>query len=273
MLNPPFPELDDLLTAMGEVGRHLAEIEACEGAAGNISVCLRWQVELSSRFPLTRKIELPQPVPELAGATFIVSGSGRRLREILDEPTAHLACIVVDEAGQHGIMHTSHQCRFERVTSEFNSHLAVHYDHITRTNTNFHAIIHAQPIHLTYLSHIPRYQEVYYLNTHLLRWQPETIINLPEGIGFIPFQIPGSAELMVANVEALRRQRIVIWAKHGLMARSDTTIKHAADLIDYAETAAKYEYFNLSIGEIGEGLSPDELRGICAAFKVKQNIF
>ena len=93
------------------------------------------------------------------------------------------------------------------------------------------------------------------------------------GIGFIPFQIPGSAELMVANVEALRRQRIVIWAKHGLMARSDTTIKHAADLIDYAETAAKYEYFNLSIGEIGEGLRPDELRSICAAFKVKQNIF
>ena len=67
---------------------------------------------------------------------------------------------------------------FERVTSEFNSHLAVHYDQICESGTNFHAVIHAQPVHLTYLSHIPRYQDEQYLNTHLLRWQPETIINL-----------------------------------------------------------------------------------------------
>ena len=75
---------------IGEAGRHLAEIEASEGAAGNVSVCLRWPVELRTRFPLIDEIELPQAVPELAGATFIVSGSGRRLREIIDEPTANL---------------------------------------------------------------------------------------------------------------------------------------------------------------------------------------
>ena len=51
MLEAPYPELDDLLTMMGEAGRHLAEIEASEGAAGNISVCLRWPVELRTRFP------------------------------------------------------------------------------------------------------------------------------------------------------------------------------------------------------------------------------
>ena len=45
MLNPPYPELDDLLDMIGEAGRHLAEIEASEGAAGNISVCIRWPVE------------------------------------------------------------------------------------------------------------------------------------------------------------------------------------------------------------------------------------
>jgi rhamnulose-1-phosphate aldolase len=134
-------------------------------------------------------------------------------------------------------------------------------------------VIHAQPIHLTYLSHIPRYQNTEYLNTHLLRWQPETIIHLPEGIGFIPFRLPGSPELMAANVEALRNHRIVIWAKHGVMARSDHSVKGAADRVEYAETAAKYESLNLSNGEIGEGLSADEIRSLCAAFHVRQRIF
>ena len=275
MLKEPYPELDDLLEMMGEAGRHLADIEASEGAAGNISVCLRslWHIEPRTRFPVEDEIKLPQAVPELAGATFLVTGSGRRLREIVDDPTANIACIVVNENGETGKLYTSYHQRFEQVTSEFNSHLAVHYDQILSSGTNFHAVIHAQPMHLTYLSHIPRYQDENYLNTHLLRWQPETIINLPRGIGFIPFRLPGSPELMAANVESLRQHRIVIWAKHGVMARSDVSVKRAADRVEYAETAAKYEYLNLSTGEVGEGLSVDEILQICKKFNVEQNIF
>ncbi|HLE90421.1 MAG TPA: class II aldolase/adducin family protein [Anaerolineales bacterium] len=273
MIQPPYPELDDLLTMIGEAGRHIAEIEASEGAAGNVSVCLRWPIEIRTRFPLADEFELPQPVPELANATFIVSGSGRRLREIIDEPTASLACIVVNEGGRTGKLHTSYNRRFERVTSEFNSHLAVHYDQICSGGTNFHAIIHAQPVNLTYLSHIPRYQDEQYLNTHLLRWQPETVINLPEGIGFLPFCIPSSPELMEGNVASLRKHRIVIWAKHGVMARSDVSVKRAADRVEYAETAAKYECLNLGVGEVGEGLSTDEIRAICKTFNIQQSIF
>jgi rhamnulose-1-phosphate aldolase len=203
----------------------------------------------------------------------LVSGSGRRLREIIDEPTANIACVVVNDNGRTGKLYTSYNRRFERVTSEFNSHLAVHYDQILSSHTNFHAVIHAQPVHLTYLSHIQRYQDETYLNTHLLRWQPETIINLPEGIGFIPFQLPDSPELMKANVECLRQHRIVIWAKHGVMARSDISVKRATDRVEYAETAARYEYISLTTGEIGEGLSLEELQSICKTFNVQQNIF
>jgi rhamnulose-1-phosphate aldolase len=273
MLHEPYPGLDDLLEMMGEAGHHLAEIEASEGAAGNISVCLSWKIEPRTRFPVETKITLPLSVPELAGATFLVTGSGRRLREIIDDPTASIACIVVDEGGETGRFYTSYHRRFEQVTSEFNSHLAVHYDQVLSSGTNFHAVVHAQPIHLTYLSHVPRYRDEQYLNTHLLRWQPETIINLPEGMGFIPFRIPSSTDLMSANVESLRIHRVVLWSKHGAMARSDVSVKRAADRIEYAETAAKYEYLNLSAGEIGEGLTVEEIRAICTAFNVEQSIF
>ncbi len=273
MLQAPYPELEDLLKMMGEAGKHLSDIEASEGAAGNISICLRWPIEVRTRFPLMDEIELTQPVPELAGATFLASGSGRRLREIIDEPVASIGCLRVNEGGQTGKLFTSHQRRFERLTSEFNSHLAVHYDQVLSSGTNFHAVIHAQPPHLTYLSHIPRYRDERYLNEHLLRWQPETIINLPEGIGFAPFQVPSSPALMAATLEALRKHRIVVWAKHGVMARSDVSVKRAADRVEYGETAAKYEYLNLCAGEVGEGLNAEEIRDICKTFNIQQNIF
>jgi rhamnulose-1-phosphate aldolase len=273
MLEAPYPDLNDLLEMMGEAGRHLSDIEASEGAAGNISICLRWPLEPRTRFPLVGEIELPQVVPELAGATFLVSGSGRRLREIIDDPTAHIACLLVNEGGRTAALYTSFHRRFERVTSEFNSHLAVHYDQILRSGTNFHAVIHAQPPYLTYFSHIPSYRDEAYLNQHLLRWQPETIVQLPEGIGLVPFYLPGSPELMEATVQSLRLHRIVIWAKHGVMARSDVSVKRAADRVEYAETAARYEYLNLNAGEPAEGLLPEEIRAICQAFDVKQSIF
>jgi rhamnulose-1-phosphate aldolase len=157
---------------------------------------------------------------------------------------------------------------FERLTSEWNSHLAVHDDTVERTGTNFHAIVHAQPPRLTYLSHIPEYADEAYLNRRLLRWEPETIVNLPAGLGFLPFMLPGSAKLMAANVVSLRTHRIVLWAKHGVMARSSISVKRAVDRIEYAETGASYEYMDLLNGGRAEGLTVDELRAVVAAFDV-----
>jgi rhamnulose-1-phosphate aldolase len=272
-IEAPYPELDEILTLIGEAGHRLSEIEATEGAAGNISVFIGWPLDPRRRFPIEEPIELSEPAPELAGKAFLVTGSGRRLREIIEAPAANLGCVVVQPGGMMGTLHTAPGRLFARLTSEWNSHLAVHRDYIARSGTNFHAIVHAQPLHLTYLSHVPRYQDTGVLSRQLLRWQPESIVNLPEGIGFIPFALPGSPDLMAATVEGLRRHRIVVWAKHGVMARSDISVKRAGDRIEYAETGARYEYMNLVNGEQGTGLTAEEVRAICAAFDIKQTIF
>ena len=272
-IDAPYPELDELMTLIGEAGERLSEIEASEGAAGNISVYMGWPIDPRRRFPIVETIDLPVPLPELAGGAFLVSGSGRRLREIIHDPAANLGFVAVDEGGHTGRLYTSPRRLFARLTSEFNSHLAVHADQVKRTGTNFHAIIHAQPPHLTYLSHVARYRDESYLNRHLLRWQPEMIVNLPEGLGSVPFQLPGSPELEAATVESLRIHRVVVWCKHGVMARSDQSVKRAADRVEYAETGARYEYMNLANGEQGEGLADTEIRAICAAFGIQQTIF
>jgi len=268
-----FSTLKDYISQFGDAGRYLSDIGTCEGAAGNLSLCLRWTIEPRDLFPVITQVELPLEVPALAGATLLVSGSGRRLRDIKDDPFGNLACLVIDEAGKTAQQYTAPDCPFKRVTSEFNSHLAVHYDQMLTGKIDFHAIVHVQPVHLTFLSHIPRYQDEEFLNQHLLRWQPETIINIPEGIGFMPFQVPGSAELMSANDVWMRNHRLVLWAKHGVMARSDQSLVEAVNLVEYAEAAARYEYLNLAAGEPAMGLSRDEIRAICAASHIEQDYF
>jgi rhamnulose-1-phosphate aldolase len=256
-LDQPFPELDELLATIGATGQRLGGIDASEGAAGNISMVIGWPLEVRRRFPMSEPFELPLPVPALAGHLVIVTGSGRRLRDIHLDPAANLAAVLISADGRAETLQTSPRRLFQQPTSEFNSHLAVHNDQVSRTGTNFHALIHAQPPHLV---------------QQLLRWEPETIVNLPEGIGILPYKLPGSPAMMEANVAGLQQYRIVVWSKHGVMARSDLSVTRAADRIEYAETAAMYEYMNLVNGNRAEGLTRDELREVVQAFNVQTTL-
>jgi rhamnulose-1-phosphate aldolase len=266
-------ELNSLLNQLGEVGKRLSDIDAAEGAAGNLSICFREPLDVTLLFPNMQIVELPVPAPDLAGATLIVTGSGRRLRDIMEAPTANLACIIVEAEGRRGKMFTSLDCSFKRVTSEFNSHLAVHHDQMRSKDIKLHTVLHGQPVYLTFLSHLAVYQDKPYLNRHLLRWQPETILNFPQGIGILPFILVGSAQLMIETMLAMRGHQLVVWSQHGVMARSDNSIPHALDLIEYAETAAHYEFLNLIGGDLTAGLTPEAIRAIAESVKVQQNIF
>lgn len=262
------PELDELLTSMGAGGHRICEIDASEAGAGNISVYAGWDIEVRRRFPIAEEITLPVPAPALAGHTILVTGSGRRLRQIHEDPEANVGAVVVHEGGLTGTMYTSPRRLFERLTSEFNSHLAVHQDQVALRGVTFQAVVHAQPMNLTYLSHVPAYQDTESMNTRILRWEPESIVSLSAGIGVLAFMIPGSAELMAANVEGLREFEIVLWSKHGVMARSDLSVTRAVDRIEYAETGAKYEYMDLVAGGRAEGLKPEEIGAVAREFDI-----
>jgi rhamnulose-1-phosphate aldolase len=261
-----------VLAGIGQAGRALAGIGACEGAAGNISVCEAEPFDVTRRFPVSERFALPVPVPELAGFTVFATGSGRRLRELADAPVEGVGVLTIDD-GSTATLWTSPRRRFERLTSELNSHLAVHADRVRSTGVRFHALVHAQPPRLTMLSHIPEYRDGDTLTRRLLRWEPETIVNLPEGIAVLPYLLPGSPQLMAASVTALRTHRIVLWSKHGVLARSDQSVTQAADIVEYAETAAGYEQMDLAMGRRGDGLSDGELREIIRALGVKSILY
>lgn len=263
------PRLDDLLTAMGAAGTRICEIDSAEAGAGNISVYVAGALDgVADRFEDAEEVDLPLAAPALAGGTVLVTGSGRRLREIAADPEASVGVLTVHDGGLTGTLHTSARRRFDRLTSEFNSHLGVHQDQVARRGIAFQAVVHAQPPHLTYLSHIPAYRETKELNARILRWEPETVVSLAEGVNVLEFMIPGSAEMMTANVEGLRDFRITLWSKHGVMSRSDLSVTRAVDTIEYAETGAKYEYMDLVAGGRAEGLRREEITAVATEFGI-----
>ena len=265
--------LDGLLAQMGQAGKRLTALGACEGAAGNISVCVRWHLEFTARFPLHEQVHLTKPVPELQGAALLVSGSGCRLGDIYDDPAANLGCLLVEPGGVTGQLYSAPESHFTSLTSELNTHLAVHYAVMLADQPDFNALLHAQPPYLTFLSHIDAYRDERYLNRRLLRWEPETIVQFPQGIGLVEYQTPGSPELAAATVASLHTHTLTLWSRHGVMSRSDVSVSQACDRIEYAEAAARYEYLNLAAGEPASGLSPGEIRSLCKALKVQQDIF
>lgn len=264
--------LDDILAGIGRAGQRMTEIDAAEAGAGNISVCVAEPISLTTVFDATREILLPYPSPALAGHTVVITGSGCRLRSLARDPELNLGVVIVHEGGMAGTLHHATRGEFTRPTVEFNSHLAVHEDHVRRRGVPFHAIVHAQPLHLTLLSNVPEYQNTGTLNDRLLRWQAETIVHLAEGIGYLPFMVPGSDELTMANLASLRHHQLVLWAKHGVMARSDASVLAACDRIEYAETAARYEYMNLAIGGRATGLTDAELSRVVRTFGVTTDL-
>jgi rhamnulose-1-phosphate aldolase len=263
------PTLDRTLAQMADTGVRMAETEAAEGAAGNISV-FSAELEPSPNFARRSTLDLPIAVPHLADGWVVVTGAGRRLRDTGIAPEATVCLLHIQAGGTQAIVYTGEGVR---PTSELNTHLAVHNDHVRRRNLRYHAVVHAQPLRLTYLSHIPRYQDTFTLNRRLLRWQPETIVEFPEGIAILPFQMPGSEEQMQVTAEALTRYRGVIWARHGIVTRADSGPAKAGDLVEYAEAAAQYEYLNMVAGEQSSGLSDDEMRLICDRLHIEQVYF
>lgn len=261
-------DLPAQLAMIGEAGERISEIGAAEAAAGNISVFMTHTDDLSAVMPDQELITLPVPAPALVGGVLLVTGSGRRLRQLGRDPLASIGAVTVMDDGLTATLHTAPQRRFATLTSEVNSHLAVHQDQVRARQLEHHAVVHAQPTKLTYLSHIPSYRTTTAMNAALLRWEPETIVSLSDGIGVLPFAVPGSADMGELNLEGLRAHRLVVWSKHGTMSRSDESVLKAVDLVEYAEAAAAYEVTDLMCGQRAEGITAQELLDVSGAFSI-----
>jgi rhamnulose-1-phosphate aldolase len=272
-MSTPSTLIQKTMHDMGVVGSMLHKMGAAEGAAGNISCGFKTAPDFSTVFPVQTMVDMPFSAPEMSGFGFLATGSGCRLRDVLDHPTENVGAWVVNPGGLSGTYFTAEGVSFTRLTSEFNTHMAFHRAKILETGVDINYIVHGHPPKTTFLSHIDRYQNEEYLNQHLLHWEPETLFHFPTGVGMAQFRTPGTMELTQETLRALTNHEFVIWARHGAVARSAKSFMHCFDMIEYIETAAQYEYFNLTVGEQSTGISSPEMVTFARIAGINQTVF
>lgn len=260
------------LLEMAEVGKVVHGMRASEGASGNISIMIDEDVDPSPLFTEQIPIRLSIPFAKLVGKFVFATGSNCRLRRISLNPLHSVAFLEIISDGSEAIMHLHKDHRFSKPTSELKSHLMLHQRAVEKGNQGFNAVLHAHPRFVKFISHIPEYQDEDYFNQELMRWHPEMIVFMPEGIAFIPYQLTGSDRLMQVTKDVIGEHKAIVWERHGLITTSNQSLLAALDLLEYVESAAFSEYLNKIAGKRAKKLTDPEVEEIASVFGLRTDL-
>ena len=255
--------IDEIKKTSGDMARR----GWAESNGGNIS--LRLNEERFQAFngfpPKSGWVKLPMTMPEIAGERFLVTGTGRFLRNIDVAPEKNTGVIEIDQKGEAYQLLWGYEPA-GAPTSELPAHLLSHCRIKEKTNNQSFAFIHTHPnsvIALTYA--------VANLNTKSLTrllWQShaECIVVFPQGVEFLPWMMAGSMDLGRATADAISRRNLAVWQFHGICG-CGRNLDEAFGRIDVAEKAAEICLRVMAAGGAKQTLSDVQLRAIAANFK------
>jgi rhamnulose-1-phosphate aldolase len=160
------------------------------------------------------------------------------MRDLAENPEENLCFIYISENGSaYHIVAASDVTEGIRPTSELLTHLAIH-QMLIHTKRPELAVVHAHVTELIALSHIPGLNSEEAVNNLLWGMHPETKMFVPDGAGYVPFEVPGSETLARSTVKAFESHQAVIWEKHGCMAIAES-VPDAFDTLDILAKAAR----------------------------------
>lgn len=205
-------------------------------------------------------------VPNLAGEYFLVTGSGKFFRNVAINPEDSICMIEIDDkGGQYRIVWGL--INGGRPTSELPTHLMNHEVKKIITNGTYRVIYHAHTpsvIALTFV--LPLKDEVF--TRELWEMVTECPIVFPDGVGVVPWMVPGGKEIAVETSKLMKEYDVAIWAHHGMFAAGpDFDITFG--LMHTVEKAAEILVKVLSIQKTKlQTIQPDDFRKLAKEFKV-----
>lgn len=205
-------------------------------------------------------------VPELKGEFFTVTGSGKFMRNVILDPEANLAIIEIDGTG------TKYRICWGlrdggRPTSELPSHLMNHEVKKVLTGGKYRVIYHAHPANTIALTFVlPLTDEVF--TRELWEMATECPIVFPNGIGVVPWMVPGGKEIAVVTSKLMKEYDVVIWAHHGMFCAGET-FDLTFGLMHTVEKSAEILVKVLSmVPEKRQTISPEGFRKLAGEFQV-----
>jgi rhamnulose-1-phosphate aldolase len=210
--------------------------------------------------------KLSKPIKEVAGVYFMVTGTGRFMRNVSIDPQHSYGIIRINDDGD------GYQILWGlsggRPTSELPTHLLNHAVRYRATGGKCHVIYHAHPANITALTYcIP--PDARTLTRILWKSETECAVVFPQGIGVVPWMVPGGTEIAEATAKLIRLYPAVVWAFHGAFA-SGATFDEAFGLMHTIEKAAEIYLKAKSVGIVNT-ITDDDLRVLADAFGVTLN--
>lgn len=253
-------QLKEVIFEVAEIAEYLWQRGWAERNAGNISVnisdLIGDDIEGIEAYPF---FELANKYPELSGKYFFVSGTGKRMRDLAREPMNNALLIRVDDTGNgyRIISAKKNSVSNFRPTSELPTHLGIH-QLIKKRGSAEKVVIHTHANELVALTQIREYCNEERLNKLLWGMHPETMVFVPQGVGFVPYVTPGTEQIAVETLKALQKHNVVLWEKHGVFAIGESVFD-TFDTIDILGKSAKIFFLVNATGHKAEGLTDAQL--------------
>ena len=205
-------------------------------------------------------------VPKLAKEYFLVTGSGKYFRNVIIKPEDSICIIELDEKGENyrivwGLVNGG------RPTSELPSHLMNHEVKMIATGGKHRVIYHAHPTNIIALTFVlPLEDKVF--TRELWEMATECPVVFPEGVGVVPWMVPGGRDIAVATSELMKKYNLAIWAHHGMFA-SGEDFDLTFGLMHTAEKSAEILVKMLSMQpNKRQTITPDNFRDLAKDFNV-----
>ena len=238
-----------------------------ERNGGNLSYRVRPEEVESVRECLSAREWRPigTSVPHLAGQYFLVTGSGRFFRNVAIKPAESFCMLEVDPSGEQYRIVWGLEAG-GNPTSELPSHLMNHEVKMLATDGRCRVIYHAHPANVIALTFVlPLSDEVF--TRELWEMINECAYIFPQGVGVVPWTVPGGREIAVATSELMKTYDVAIWAHHGMFA-AGADFDDTFGLMHTVEKSAEILVKVLSMGGKRQTITAQNFRKFAAEYNM-----
>lgn len=248
-----------IIRETAEIAGYLWQRGWAEGNAGNISVNITDQLpgEISENdsFPF---FVLQEKYPKLAGGSFFITGTGKRMRDLAAKPMNNALIIKLNEdASGYLIALRKAENEIFLPTSELATHLGIH-QMIAERGSPEKVVMHTHATELVALTHEREFRSQDIINKLLWSMHSETAMFIPKGVGIVPYRLPGSVEIAKETLRALRNHDVALWEKHGVFAIGKS-VSGTFDLIDILAKSARIFFLCRSAGIVPDSFTDEQI--------------
>ena len=267
--------MKNILTApfieeMKKITANMYRLGWAERNGGNISYMLETD-EVAEYLDLDyviRTIPTGFDATELIGKIFIVTGTGKYFKNIIDDPENNLGIIRIAKDGTTAELLWGYKDG-GKFTSELPAHLMSHISRLKIDSGN-RVIMHTHPTYTLAMNHIHQLDEKSF--THTL-WEmcTECVIVFPDGVGVLPWMVCGNNEIGIATAEKMKEFRLVVWGLHGIYG-CGKDIDEAFGLIETVEKAAQLYMLATASGKRINTITDENLWAVIKGFGIEDKV-